>query len=584
MVKKILFAAIIVLYVALSIFAAFVGVEKIQQKYSPSDEVIPFFSQDGTSLVIEDRLIEDPLAPVVTGGEIFLPFEIVKEYIDPTIFKDMGGRVVTVISSDRVIRMDSLEMESYVNMEPFTLDFTARYIDNILYIPVRTFSEIFGIDVTYIEQSNTVVVDYWKNYIHHGFVSPFIRTSEMVDGISVERYKKVSEDVVIRSEPSIKAPLYRKLADDGEEVIVYSVEGEWARIRTGEGIIGYVETRFLEAEVMYTDISVNLSRSIEGEPDRIVLAWQYINKTTPPVEDFISHEEITVYSPTWFTVIDSEGNMENKSDLPYVQKVRELGAVIWPLVNNTFNDINMTSAILNDPDARDNVIRQLMAYAQLYELDGYNMDFENIYLRDRDAYTQFIRELMPYARAMGLVITVDVGIPGGSDNYSLCYDHRELSRTADYIMVMTYDQHWASSPVAGSQAQLVWVEEMINETLELVEPNKLILGIPFYTRIWQETGDKVKNVRTPGMDRVQEIIEEKEAYVVWDEESGQFYASYYEDGAIYRMWIEDAVSVGLKAELALKYGLRGVAIWQLPLGNDSAWESISRALDGEGVD
>jgi spore germination protein YaaH len=584
MVKKILFILIVILYVAVSIFAAFIGVEKILDKYSPSEEIVSFFRGSGTSLVIEDQLVESSAPPVILSGEILLPFDIVREYIDATIFKDDGGRVVTVTSEDRVIRMHSLEMEAYVNMEPMTLDFTARYINNILYIPVTTFREIFEIDIEYIEKYEVVIVDYWKNYNHRGVISPFIKTETSEEGTSVTRNSKIADYVALRSEPSIKAPIYKKIPESGEEVTVYGIEGSWARVRTAEGITGYIETRFLEASIESSEVIIDLVRRNEEEPDRIVLAWQYIYKTTPPIEDFISHKEITVYSPTWFTVMDADGNIENKADSPYVEKVRELDSVIWPLVSNTFNNIEMTSAVLNNPDARDNVIRQLMAYAQLYQLDGFNIDFENIYLRDKDAYTQFIRELMPYARAMGLVITVDVGVPGGSDNYSLCYDHGELSRTADYIMVMTYDQHWSSSPVAGSQAQLSWVEEMINLTLEVVEPEKLILGIPFYTRIWQETGDKVKNVTTPGMDRTAEIIEEKAAYVNWDEESGQFYASYYEDGSIYRMWIEDAVSVGLKAELSVQYGLRGVAIWQLPLGNDLAWESIGKAMDGKGAD
>jgi spore germination protein YaaH len=84
------------------------------------------------------------------------------------------------------------------------------------------------------------------------------------------------------------------------------------------------------------------------------------------------------------------------------------------------------------------------------------------------------------------------------------------------------------------------------------------------------------------MERVQEIIDEKSAYVNWDEESGQYYGSYYEEGAKYMMWIEDPVSVGLKARLSVDYKLRGVAVWQLSLGVEEAWESIGNALDEGG--
>ena len=388
----------------------------------------------------------------------------------------------------------------------------------------------------------------------------------------------MADSVAVRRGKSIKEPLYREIGLDGETVDVYEIEGEWSRIRTEDGIVGYVETRFLSSSISYSELSVNLVRRTPDELEDIILAWQYIYQTTPPIEEFMEFSEINVYSPTWFTVTDADGTIESRADMPYVEKVHELDARIWPLLNNTFNDINMTSAVLNNPDSRDNIIRQILYYSQLYELDGINLDFENIYLKDRDAYTQFVRELMPYARDMGIKISVDVGIPGGSDNYSLCYDHENLSKSADYIMVMTYDQHWASSPVAGSQAQLQWVADMLELTLEYVNPDKLLVGIPFYTRIWRDTDGVVKNVKTLGIDDTLEYLIEKDVEMTWDEESGQYFATYTEEGSVYKMWIEESESIALKAGLTDRFNLRGVAVWQLSLGNEDAWKGIGESL------
>ncbi|MCK5759138.1 MAG: glycoside hydrolase, partial [Clostridiales bacterium] len=402
--------------------------------------------------------------------------------------------------------------------------------------------------------------------------------TETVDGITIEKTKITQKTVAVRSGKSIKKPIYKEIGESGETVDVYTIEGSWAKIRTQEGIVGYVETRFLASSISYEELTVNLIRRTPDELEDIILAWQYIYKTTPPIEEFMEFSEINVYSPTWFTVTDIEGTLESRADMPYVEKVHELGARIWPLLNNTFNDIDMTSAILNNPDSRDNIIRQILLYAQLYELDGINLDFENIYLKDRDAYTQFVRELMPYARDMGLKISVDVGVPGGSDNYSLCYDHENLSKEADYIMVMTYDQYWASSPVAGSQAQLQWVSDMLELTLLYVNPDKLIVGLPFYTRMWRDTDGVVKNYKTLGIDDTLEFINEKEIEMVWDEESGQYFATYTEEGSVYKMWIEEKESLVLKTDLVKEFNLRGVAAWQLSLGNEDAWKGIGESL------
>lgn len=572
-------AAIILVYTVVSMFAAFIGIEKIREKYSAEDEIIAFFDSGRTNLVIGDMLVKGYAQPLVSGGEILLPFDLVKDLIDPTIYMDPGGAVVTVTSDDKVIRMRDGELEAYVNMEPVRLDMSARYINRVLYVPVMVFREIFGIEAVYLEEHDVVIIDFLKNYEHAGFVSPYVYQNPDNQGKNpAGRPGTVPEPVAIRSGMSIKFPLYREIGAEGEEVDVFEIDGEWARIRTSEGVIGYIESRFLRSSVSFENIVVDLVRRTPGEIGDIVLAWQYIYKTTPPVEDFMEFPQINVYSPTWFTVMDPDGTMESRADAPYVEKVHEIGALIWPLLNNTFSDIEMTSAVLNNPEARDNIIRQILAYSQLYGFDGINMDFENIYLRDRDAYTQLIREIMPYARKLGIKISVDVGIPGGSDNYSLCYDHKRLSDNADYIMVMTYDQFWASSPTAGSQAQLAWVEEQIELTLQYVHPDKLVMGIPFYTRIWRELDGTVRNINTVGIDRAMEIVGEKNAAMEWDEESGQYYAHYVEDGAVYRMWLEDPRSIYLKAGLAAEYGLRGVAVWQLSLGNEKVWESIGRSL------
>ena len=97
-----------------------------------------------------------------------------------------------------------------------------------------------------------------------------------------------------------------------------------------------------------------------------------------------------------------------------------------------------------DSEARRHVIDQILTYAYIYKFDGINIDFENLYLSDKDNLTQFMRELVPLAHQMNLAVSIDVGVPGGSEAYSRCYDHEELGKVADYVMVMTYDQYWSA--------------------------------------------------------------------------------------------------------------------------------------------
>lgn len=129
-----------------------------------------------------------------------------------------------------------------------------------------------------------------------------------------------------------------------------------------------------------------------------------------------------------------------------------------------------------------------------------------------------------------------------------------------------------------------WVENKLVRTLESIPKEKLLLGLPFYTRLWKEEADsdgkiKVTHVEAPSMEKARAIIEENDAQVVWDDESGQFYAEFEKDGAKYKIWIESAESINLKSSLVQKYNLAGVAAWKRGDETPDIWEVLSKNLE-----
>ena len=277
---------------------------------------------------------------------------------------------------------------------------------------------------------------------------------------------------------------------------------------------------------------------------------------------------------------DAEGNIRNYSDKVYVDWAHQNNYQVWALVSSF--DADISHGFLNSLEARDNFIRQLLSYAALYEFDGINIDFENIYLADKDALTQFVREVTPLLHEQGLIVSMDVGVPDGSENYSKCYDLIELSAVVDYLILMTYDQHWSSSPIAGSVAQYSWVEDRLQRTLEMVPPEKLIMGVPFYIRLWSEKKDENNFVKVTSaaysMDYISNLLKEKGLTAEWDAVSGQYYAEFTDENVLYKVWIEDENSIDLKTSLVHKYKLAGAAAWKRGLEEDGIWDVIGRNL------
>jgi len=318
----------------------------------------------------------------------------------------------------------------------------------------------------------------------------------------------------------------------------------------------------------------------EGTGEKVNLTWDYIYRKTPDMTDAQKIEGLNVISPTWFVLLDESINIMDKGDIKYTNWAHEQGYEVWPLFGNEFNK-EMTAKVLADPVKRKNLVDKIIDLCLKYNVDGINMDFENMRTEDSDEYTLLIKELSVKAKTKGLTVSVDVTPINKYSSWSMCYNRKELSKYADYIIMMGYDQHWEGSPISGSVAQLSWVEDSLEKILEEVPRDKLILAVPFYTRLWKETYVNGKTVVTSSaisMEAGERAIRDNNAIKVWDEESGQYYAEYKKDGSLYRIWLEDENSIKLKVQLANKYDIAGVASWRKGFEKPAVWNVISLVL------
>jgi spore germination protein YaaH len=278
---------------------------------------------------------------------------------------------------------------------------------------------------------------------------------------------------------------------------------------------------------------------------------------------------LTVVSPTWFTITDHLGSIDDIADQDYIDWARNRGYQIWALVTNSF-DPELTAMLLSDPVTRNNTAAALVELALKYELDGLNIDFENFHYDYRDHFTLFIRELSRLCSNNNLILSVDVSMISSSDYWSRSYDREALAEEVDYVILMAYDEHYQSSPVAGSVSSLPWVERGLQRILKVVPANKLILGVPFYTRLFEidnyQDEPTVLNSWSYSMLRADEIIEEYEAELYWDNEARQFVARYMKDNLTYKMWLEDITSMRGRLELVEKYNLAGLGCLEKRFG------------------
>ena len=204
-----------------------------------------------------------------------------------------------------------------------------------------------------------------------------------------------------------------------------------------------------------------------------------------------------------------------------------------------------------------------------YGIDGINVDFENVTQEASDGYIQFLRELSIECRKNGIVLSAD-------NSHLVNYDRAKQGEVVDYVIIMGYDEHIAAADGPGSVASIEFVQKGIEKTLALVPAEKVINGVPFYTRLWTTTGEIGQVAYSMG--EIENFLTSNGVETVWDESTCQYTAQFTLDGVGYAVWLEEKESLAVKLNVMNQYNLAGVAGWRLGQEKDDVWPVIAAYL------
>ncbi|MCS7461376.1 glycosyl hydrolase family 18 protein [Paenibacillus doosanensis] len=529
----------------------------------------PSFDGMGKPIFYQGSMLDKPAQG--QAESLKLPFDIVKELVDPTMIYEAASDSTIITTQDKVVRLRTSQLTGLMNEKPFNLKFPLEKIDGTLYLPMEPLKQLYRIELRESADTGAVIM---------------AKEGDAIRWAGAASYPdKPDKTVAMRKEPSIKSPILADLKQ-GEEVMIWSEDAEWYRVQLKNGYLGYVKKGQLASERTETIPKDEQPPSFVPPKlagGKINMTWEQVaGPKNPDTSKIPAMPGLNVVSPTWFHLDDAEGNLKNLADPAYVKWAHNQNYQVWALFDNGFEP-KQTSEALSSYDKRMKMIKQLLSYAQLYSLQGINIDFENVNTKDKDNLVQFVREMVPLMHEQGLVVSMDVTPKSGSEMWSAFYDRKALIESLDYMMIMAYDEFWASSPTAGSVASLPWVEKNVVKLMQEdnIPADKLILGVPFYTRIWTEetvNGKKKVSSRAVYMDNPQKVIKEKNLTPVFLPEAGQNYVEYKDGDKLIKIWIEDEVSMKARMDLVKKYKLAGVASWRRGYENPAIWELIRTSL------
>jgi len=548
---KIFIVAILLVIISLVIHFAY--------NYLKEDKI------DKTSLIINNSNVTGSLKAdvYIENGVIYLSKGDIANFFDSTIYYDEKYDQIITSSYNKLAALPIGKTQVEVNNSNTTIKASVVKKEDTYYIPFSALEDIYNVKTNYSEKTNIVTVDSLdRNY----------------------QIATASKNSSVKYKPSTFAKTVAKVKQ-GESYIIanredYPVPEGWTRVRTQDGVLGYVKTNRM-GEVNTIREAIVEQKKVEG---KVSLVWDYYSEyVSAPNRSGSSIKGVNVVSPTFFYLQrlgkgKVEENIGNEGK-EYITWAKQNNYQIWPTISNN-SYIDTTAEVMRDYKLRKKLINQIVNYVTTYQLNGINIDFENMYAEDKDYFSRFLIELRPQLNEIGAVLSVDVTAPDGGETWSMCYDRNTIGKVADYIIFMGYDQYGISSNKSGTTAGCDWVEVNIQKFLgqEGVEADKLILGIPFYTRLWVERNGKILSRDTVTMKAVNDAlpnnVEKK-----WNEDLKQYYVEYTKNGSTYKMWIEDEKSIEEKLNLINQYHLAGAAFWEKDMEKNSVWDLVSEKLN-----
>lgn len=279
--------------------------------------------------------------------------------------------------------------------------------------------------------------------------------------------------------------------------------------------------------------------------------------------------QVGMLSPNYFN-LTADGQLISEVDSKFASYAQAKGYRITPFISNHWDQQIGINAMENRQKLADDLASAILKH----NLDGVNIDIENLTPAQREMQTEFLKRLADQLRPHGKTVSIALA-PAQYETakgWVGSYDFEAIGKIVDMVFIMAYDQSYPNGP-AGPVAGLPWVEETVRFYLKKIPKEKMVLGVPFYGRYWTET-DKGKGILYPA---AMDLITKNNATVVYDAKHKTMKTEFRDQksGKNYQIWFENAETLQERIGLVEKYQLRGWGAWHLGQEDTRIWTALS---------
>ncbi|HEY5406399.1 MAG TPA: glycosyltransferase [Ginsengibacter sp.] len=292
-------------------------------------------------------------------------------------------------------------------------------------------------------------------------------------------------------------------------------------------------------------------------------------------------DKLNTIFPEWFFIDTLTYHLQTRIDSAGLVLMKQKQLRIMPILSNFRSmakgfDGKLLHRIFSDSVLQRNLIQQLADTLSYYQLNGVNIDFEELAETTNEPLTRFQEKLYEKLHGRGMLVSMDVE-PKNND-----YDYTKLSDYNDYIVLMAYDQYNNSTGPGPISAQK-WIEDAVSWTAQRISPSKIILGVGGFGYDWANGKHDLDYTYNDAINKAKSL----NAKIIYDNDSYNLHFSYNSeetdtsgdvDNTSHEVWFTDAATTFNILRFSDEFPTAGTALWRLGSEDQRMWKYYNRVL------
>lgn len=351
---------------------------------------------ENLTILLNNEFIELSNEPIIDENEnIYFSKTDIQNIFDDTIYYNEAEKELITTYNTHIALLKVDEKYALINDENIELEGTLQEKDKNIYVPIKDIQEVYDIEISYSPKTNRIIIDSTLN-------------------------KKIEASIIKRTKLKARKGLFATKTENlivGDKVTILEEDGNYKKVKTLNGNIGYIKTKKLSPETTIREATVYTNQEIKVYSNYSNISGVYENLT-------VDEKYINCVIPTFFYVEKDSKVLDKTTSTTATYAVYKAWADNNKLtILPTFSNDEEVSNCLLSYSQRSQVINELISYLKQYQYFGININFNSI--NDINSFYRFIIELSPRLKSQNLKLAVTL-------NKNI--DKKRIEKIVDYII------------------------------------------------------------------------------------------------------------------------------------------------------